>query len=487
MAWLKAIFIGLLLLVVVAISGFFIWLAPVGAGYTAKVMCSRIVVSGLSSERALNEDVLSDNTSLLSLITANIDLRHQTVSAHAFGFRTRVAVYRPNMGCTLTDPDQVAALQNTSPVLRPIAPQPLMTAALPPGIDRRKLNNIIADAMDEPTTTPSRRTRAIVVLYKGRVVAERYGDGISVDTPLPGWSMTKSAFSAILGRMRMNGMLPPLNYPVSINEWDTEPDDPRIKITYDELLQMSSGLEFNESYWNPVSDVVQMLFVAPSAAGLAVSKPLTSTPGTEWHYSSGTTNVLSAAMRNLTISMQQYQSLPAELLFRPLGMRHAVVETDSDGYLVGSTFMHATAREWAKLGQFYLQDGVWNNTRLLPEGWVAHATTPAPHAPNGSYGAHWWLKMPSYGDNGSSSGSGASPATPPIPEDAFFALGHDGQSLSVIPSKDLVIVRLGLTRSNKAFNPSAFIGNIASLFPLQGPNAAASDASDTSTATNDTN
>ncbi|PKR55771.1 serine hydrolase domain-containing protein [Thalassospira marina] len=475
MAWLKAIFVGLVLLIIVAVSGFFIWLAPVGAGYTAKVMCSRIFVSGLSSERALDEDVMADNNSLLSLITANIDLRHQTVSAHAFGFRTRVAVYRPNMGCTLTDPENAAALQNTAPVLRPITPQPLLTAPLPPGVERRKFNNILAAAMDEPSVEPSRRTRAIVVLYKGRVVAERYGEGITVNTPLTGWSMTKSAFSAILGRMRMTGMLPPLNYPVSINEWDTLPDDPRVKITYDELLQMSSGLEFDESYWNPLADVVQMLFVAPSAAGLAVSKPLAKTPGSEWQYSSGTTNVLSAAMRNLSNSSQQYLALPSELLFRPLGMDHAVIEADSDGYLVGSSFMHATGREWAKLGQLYLQDGVWNDTRLLPEGWVAHATTPAPHAPNGIYGAHWWLKLPSEGQQTAD--------TPAIPADAFFALGHDGQSLSIIPSRDLVIVRLGLTRDKKAFNLHRFVGEVSNLFPEHQDADASGDGENTPTGT----
>ncbi|WP_114087689.1 serine hydrolase [Thalassospira profundimaris] len=476
MAWLKAIFVGLVLLIIVAVSGFFIWLAPVGAGYTAKVMCSRIFVSGLSSERALKEDVLADNNPMLSLITANIDLRHQTVSAHAFGFRTRIAVYRPNMGCTLTNPENATSMQNSSPVLRPIAPQPLMTAPVPPAVDRRQLNNILAAAMDEPELKPSRRTRAIVILYKGQVVAERYASGISVNTPLTGWSMTKSAFSAILGRMRMTGMLPPLNYPVSINEWDTQPDDPRAKITYDELLQMRSGLEFDESYWNPISDVVQMLFVAPSAAGLAVSKPLVATPGSEWQYSSGTTNVLSAAMRNLSRSIQQYQALPAELLFRPLGMNHAVVETDSDGYLVASSFMHATGREWAKLGQLYLQDGIWNGTRLLPEGWVTHATSPAPHAPNGMYGAHWWLKLPSDGQH---------PAdTPAIPADAFFALGHDGQSLSVIPSKDLVIVRLGLTRKAKAFDLHKFVGGIAALFPEHQENADKQDEAQESRNTN---
>ncbi|MFH1805002.1 MAG: serine hydrolase [Pseudomonadota bacterium] len=436
-----------------AISAFFIWLVPVGAAYTAKMMCSAIFVSRLSSERALREDVLADNNPVLSLITANVDLRHQRVHAHAFGFRTRIAVYRPHLGCTLSTREQADALQNNVPVIRQIATEPLQTAALPQNIDGKKLNDVLSDAMDEPGSHPSRRSRAIVVLHQGKVIAERYDDGITVNTPLPGWSMTKSVFNILLGRMRHEGILPSLDTPVLINEWRGQPADPRNAITYDNLLSMTGGLAFDESYWNPLSDVVQMLFTQPSAAAFAVSRPQEHAPGTIWAYNSGTTNILSAAMRNLTGSTAAYQRLPYELLFRPLGMNRAVIETDSEGYFVGSSYMLATAREWGKIGQFFLQDGIWEGQRLLPEGWVTHATTSAPAA-NGVYGAHWWLQLP-----------GADDDTPQIPDDTYFALGHDGQSLTVIPSKDLVIVRLGLTRNRESFVLRDFVAGIAAAVP----------------------
>lgn len=462
MTWIKATFIGMILLGILVISAFFIWLAPVGAGYTAKIMCSAIFVNGLPSNRAHEEDVLADNNPALSLITANVDLRHQTVSAHAFGFRKRIAVYRPNLGCTLSDdPARIEQLRTTSPLIRPIPAQPLRTASVPGNIDRRAFSTILADAMDEPGTNASRRSRAIVVLHRGKVIAERYAPGITASTPLPGWSMTKSVFNALLGRMQQEHMIPGVDGPVLINEWQSKLNDPRAVITYDQLLHMSSGLAFDESYWNPLSDVVQMLFVEPASAGFAVARPLEHSPGTVFAYNSGATNILSAAMRNISGSIQSYQHIPFDLLFRPLGIGNAVIETDQDGYFIGSSFMHATARDWAKIGQLFLQDGVWNDERLLPAGWVDYSITPAPAAPNGIYGAHWWLELPgSRDDDGNLIDDG-----PPVPDDAFFALGHDGQSISIIPSKELVIVRLGLTRHRDAFDLRRFVGSIAALFP----------------------
>ena len=462
MAWIKATFIGLILLGILVISAFFIWLAPVGAGYTAKIRCSAIFVNGLPSDRARDEDVLADNNPALSLITANVDLRHQTVSAHAFGFRKRIAVYRPNLGCTLSDsPARIEQLRATSPLIRPIPPQPLLTASIPGNIDRREFNNILTDAMDEPGTDVSRRSRAIVVLHRGKVIAERYAPGITANTPLPGWSMTKSVFNALLGRMQHEGMIPGVDSPVLINEWQSRISDPRALITYDNLLHMSSGLSFDESYWNPLSDVVQMLFVEPATAGFAVSRPLEHKPGTVFSYNSGASNVLSAAMRNISGSIRSYQHIPFDLLFRPLGIRNAVIETDQDGYFIGSSFMHATARDWAKIGQLFLQDGVWNDERLLPENWVDYSITPAPAAPNGIYGAHWWLELPGSRDEDGNLRNGS----PAVPKDAFFALGHDGQSISIVPSKELVIVRLGLTRDRDAFDLRRFAGSITTLFP----------------------
>tara|TARA_R110001583_G_scaffold1720_4_gene13339 strand:- start:16635 stop:18125 length:1491 start_codon:yes stop_codon:yes gene_type:complete len=462
MTWIKATFISLILLGILIISAFFIWLAPVGAGYTAKIMCSAIFVNGLPSDRARDEDILADNSPLLSLITANVDLRHQTVSAHAFGFRKRIAVYRPNLGCTLSDDaSRVEQLRSISPLVRPIPAQPLLTASVPGTINRRAFNNILSDAMDEPGPHVSRRSRAIVVLHQGKIIAERYAPGINATTPLPGWSMAKSVFNALIGRLQNEGVIPDVNTPVLINEWQAQVSDPRAVITYDDLLRMSSGLAFDESYWNPLSDVVQMLFIEPASAGFAVSQPLEHPPGTFFAYNSGTTNILSAAIRNLSGSMRRYRHVPFDLLFRPLGMRSAVIETDQDGYFIGSSFMHATARDWAKIGQFFLQDGVWNGERLLPEGWVDYSVTPAPAAPNGTYGAHWWLELPGSPDNDGIPHEDG----PSVPGDAFFALGHDGQSISVIPSKDLVIVRLGLTRDRSAFDLRHFVGSIATLFP----------------------
>lgn len=462
MQWIKAIFIGTILIGLSVLAGFFIWLAPVGAGYSAKIMCSAIFVNGLPSSRARDEDVLADNNVLLSLITTNVDLRNQTVSAHAFGFRKRFAVYRPNLGCTLADDQEhIAQLRNSTPVIRAIAPQPLLTAPLPADVDRRALNNILFDVMDEPGVIPERRTRAVVILHQGKVVAERYAEGITAETPLPGWSMTKSVFNVLMGRMRHEGMMPDVHDPVLINEWQAQTNDPRAAITYDDLLRMRSGLEFDESYWNPLSDVVQMLFVEPAAAGYAVAKPLEHTPGKVFGYNSGTSNVLSAAIRNLSGSRTTYLNRPTELLFRPLGIDDAVIETDPDGYFIASSFMHATARDWAKIGQFMLQDGVWNGERLLPEGWIDYSTQPADGDPNGTYGAHWWLDLPGGRDEDGNPRANA----PTLPVDAYFALGHDGQSMSIIPSKDLVVVRFGVTRKRGAFDLRKFIADLNNIFP----------------------
>ncbi|MBX2831786.1 MAG: beta-lactamase family protein [Rhodospirillales bacterium] len=462
MQLIKAIFIGLIMIGLAVLSIFFIWLAPVGAAYSAKIMCSAIFVNGLTSSRARAEDVLADNNAMLSLITTNVDLRNQTVSAHAFGFRKRFAVYRPNLGCTLAD-DQthITLLRNSTPLIRPISPKSLLTTTLPENVDRRALNHIVYDAMDEPGVRPERRTRAVLILHRGKVVAERYADGISAQTPLPGWSMTKSVWNAVLGRMRHEGMMPDVKSPVLINEWQAQTDDPRAVITYDDLLHMRSGLEFDESYWNPLSDVAQMLFIEPAAAGFAVSKTLENTPGEVFAYNSGTSNILSAAVRNLSGSRMAYLIRPTDLLFRPLGIENAVIETDPDGYFIASSFMHATARDWAKIGQLFLQDGVWGGKRLLPEGWVKYSTSPAENDPDGVYGAHWWLDLPSGRDEDGNPRSDVAK----IPQDAFFALGHDGQSLTVIPSKELVIVRLGVTRKRSAFSLRKFISDISNVFP----------------------
>jgi CubicO group peptidase (beta-lactamase class C family) len=280
-------------------------------------------------------------------------------------------------------------------------------------------------------------------------VAERYAPGFSADMPLPGWSMTKSVIGALVGILVGAGRLSPSAREL-LPEWPASDD--RSGIRLEDLLRMRSGLEFFESYFNMSSHVVQMLFNRPDAGAYAASLRLAHRPGTTWSYASGTTNILSRIVRR-AVGEADYPEFPRRALFDPIGMRSATLEPDASGTFVGSSFMLATARDWARFGQLHLQDGVWAGQRVLPEGWVRFSTTPTPQSPGGCYGAHWWLKLQK--EMGGESGEARR-----IPADAYFALGHEGQTLSVIPSRGLVVVRLGLSVNIEAWNHAAFLADL---------------------------
>jgi CubicO group peptidase (beta-lactamase class C family) len=220
---------------------------------------------------------------------------------------------------------------------------------------------------------------------------------------------------------------------------------------------MRSGLAFSEIYSDPRADVMQMLYARSDMAAFAASKPLSAPPGTTWQYSSGTTNILSRIVRR-TVGEREYHNFPSHALFGPLGMNRAVIEPDAAGTFVGSSYMLATARDWARFGQLYLDDGAWGGRRILPAGWVRFSATPTPQSPDGCYGAHWWLKVPK-------ELGGETEAASRVPRDAFFALGHEGQSLTVIPSRRLVVVRLGLSIYVDAWNHAQFIADVAQALP----------------------
>jgi CubicO group peptidase (beta-lactamase class C family) len=203
-----------------------------------------------------------------------------------------------------------------------------------------------------------------------------------------------------------------------------------------------------------------MLLGAQDAAAYAIAKPLEAQPGTRWSYSSGTTNVIAYAIRQI-VGDSDYAEFPRRELFERLGMTSAVMETDAAGTFVGSSFMYATARDWARLGLLYLRDGVWAGQRILPEGWVEYTRTPAPNAAEDQYGAHFWLRIPKEfrcGSNG-----------PPLPADAFHAIGHEGQFVTIVPSRDLVIVRLGFTRYPCAWDHRKFVNLILGAIGNESP------------------
>lgn len=261
--------------------------------------------------------------------------------------------------------------------------------------------------------------------------------------------MSKSVLALLVGAAAGRGRLKTSDTAL-LPEW-SGPGDPRGALTLEDLLRMRSGLVFDETYADPLSDVTQSLFALPDSGGAAAAKPLEAPAGSYWRYASGTSNIVSKVLRRaLERAGEDYHRFPREALFGPLGMGTALFETDAAGTFVGSSFVYAAARDWARLGQLLLQDGVWEGKRVLPEGWARFVSTPTPQSPDGCYGAHWWTKV-------AREMGGGTEAAARLPADAFHAFGHEAQCLTVIPSRKLVVVRMGLSVRVDAWNHAEFL------------------------------
>ncbi len=441
---LAALLVGLLVVAASAWGGRLAWrVLRIGPAYKAKVLCSLIFGSGRAIDPDRAEEVSEELYRPMRLFRVRVDRADATVTASFFGILPRTAVFRPEVGATLLSGN--LPLGRTALVATPRPPG----AVLPTRSGSPLLDRAVAAAFEESNPLKQRRTQAVLVMHDGRVVAERYGRGCDANTRFAGWSMAKSVINALVGSVVGQGRLA-LSDSALMPAWP--PTDVRSTITVEDLLRMRSGLKFLEDYGDLSSEVVQMLFNEPDTAAYAAAQPLVATPGTVWSYASGTTNILSAILRRV-VGEATYGSLPREALFDRIGMASAIIERDVAGTYVGSSFMLATARDWGRFGQLFLQDGVWEDRRVLPEGWVRFSTMPTPQSPNGIYGAHWWLGLkPEIG--------GGSAAAASIPRDAFHAIGHEGQTLTVIPSRRLVIVRHGITIQIEAWNHAQFIADI---------------------------
>jgi CubicO group peptidase (beta-lactamase class C family) len=425
--------------------------AAIGAAYRSKVLCSIVFGTGRTIDPQHVEDVSVDSYWPLRIFRSRVDPVARTVTSSLFGLRSRTATYRPGLGATLFLPTGNSGgfgeARHSAPGEGPPRIGPSMAS-----LNARttsSVQRVIDRAFTEPNPKRLRRTRAIVVVHDGDMVAEQYAPDFDATTRLPGWSMAKSVLNALVGILVGEKRLS-LRDTALMPEW--QPPDPRSAITLEDLLRMRSGLKFSELYSDFSSDVIEMLFNQPDTAAYAARQPLSFAPGNTWSYASGTSNIVSAIVRR-TVGDRAYFDWPRAALFDPIGMTSATLEPDAAGTFVCSSFMLATARDWARFGQLFLQDGVWEGRRILPVDWVKFSTTPTTPSLLGNFGAHWWLKLgPEIG--------GGTDAAARIPRDAFFAIGHEAQTLTVIPSQRLVAVRLGLSVYIDAWNQAEFIAEL---------------------------
>jgi CubicO group peptidase (beta-lactamase class C family) len=427
-------------------------LAGVGNAFAAKYLCSEVFIGGRDADVVARVDLPAFRSVILGLVDWRLNAANATTTARIFGIGRRQAIYRPGLGCTLAIDRPPADV----PVALPAASEPAVDFP-PAGSAPLALEKVIDDAFAEPDPRRPRRTRALLVIRRGLTLAERYAPGYSAQSRFAGWSMSKSVTSALIGVLVSQGRLA-LGSPAPVPEWASSAD-PRHAITLDQMLRMSTGLEFDEDYDNPLSDVVWMLYGTGDGAAFAAGKPIVHAPGTTFHYSTGTTTLLSRIVAET--AGESYPLFAQRALFTPLGRAGALIEPDAAGTPMGSCCVWATARDWARFGLLYLNDGVWRGHRILPSDWVRYSRTPAPAAKQAEYGAHFWLKVPPP--------YRVEPGRPQLlPADAYHAVGHGAQFITVIPSRDLVVVRLGLALDPLAWDHEAFIHDLLAALDENG-------------------
>ncbi len=439
------------LIILIAVLAFVLWLRPpdllrVGANYSAKMVCSNVFLAGRDPDEVLRTDVQAPGIALLRLMRVAVDRDHHLVRAGLLGFiGDGLAVARPGTGCAAV-PDGNLGYATHIPSA---APRVGALAAWSPGAPWPD-GNVVAttaalDRILSDDTLAGPGMRALVVVSHGRIVAERYGVGFTAATPLLGWSMTKSVIAGLVGELIKDGQLT-LDQSAG---WSTPAGDAREHIRIADLLAMSSGLKFNETY-GVVSDVTRMLYLQPDMAGFAHAQPLQNPVGAHWSYSSGSANILARIVQDAAGALGA--AFPSERLFKPLGMTSAIIETDEYGTLVGSSYMYATARDWARYGLFLAQGGTWRGQEMLPPGYVAKMAAPVADS-GGEYGQGLvWL----WGSDAVTPGTNPDTAFG-IPADTFWMSGHDGQTTAIIPSRELVVVRLGLTPVSDHYRPQPLI------------------------------
>ena len=397
----------------------------VGTGIGAKLLCSARYVSGFDQAQAFDD--LVQYSPILANLTIDYDDIGKVVTTSLFGLSETSASYHPTLGCSI---DYEGYEVRNKPLTDLTS---IQSGYWPAGAKvypaRQDLQALIEQQIARDNAD-GLNTRALLVAYQGNVIAETYAQGADENTPLLGWSMAKSLNSVMLGNLEYRNKLN-LSATPAFSAWA---GDERSEITIIDLLTMSDGLAFSEQY-DPGDDATAMLFTEPSASAYVLQKPLARAPGSYFSYSSGTANLLSRIyFDNTGATLQSSHDDFMANLYQPMAFQNAIFEVDASGVFMGSSYFYASARDWARLGQLMLDDGVINGQRLVSSAWVRAATSPNSSENEKAYGYQWWLNR---GDDRL--------RWPDLPEDSYAAQGNRQQWIMIIPSRDAVIVRLGWT------------------------------------------
>jgi CubicO group peptidase (beta-lactamase class C family) len=450
----KWILAAAIVLVLAALAGLSVHFRPdrairLATGGVAHIVCSKTFVSGLDPQTVFAETLERPGfRRLRHELTFRLDRKTRTVDASTLGLFKGHAVFHDGLGCVEQHgTKEPYLLKNDVEALRAPKTPPLLPEIAGPAVVEPSdpaLKAALDHAFEEPAEPPFRRTKAVLVVHDGKVIAERYAPGIGIDTQLSGFSMTKSMINALIGVLTQHGLTSP-SLPAPIPEWRSA-DDPRREIEVTHLMSMTTGLDLDET--NSGFDPSSRMWLEDDLSAYAVNAKLIAPIGTRFHYSSATTQILARIVRDLTGGPEQTLAFAWRELFNPLGMRNVTLEFDGTGTLQGGNYMLASARDWAKFGLLYLNDGVVGGKRVLHEDWVdfcAAATL------DSDYAAGFFT-------NRSDHPNARGRVQLGFPRDSFFASGLLGQRIVIMPSQRLVVVRLG-----DSIDPTGDIRGVARL------------------------
>ena len=430
------------------------------AGYKAGFMCSAVFLAKRDPKDVMREELGGESPMHVAPGDPVVDYETRSVSCPAGeGLGTRLAVFREGYGTVLLPPGATLDYVKKLPKVEMPFPQgdPAQIAwpdgdllpekPLPPNVNKAKLQRAVEAAFSAKKHQPS-KTLGVVVVHQGRIIAERYAKGWDMHTQYRSWSSAKSITSALIGIMAGQGKLD-VKAPAPIPEWQGA-DDPRRKITIENLLHMSSGLK------SPGSGTTRAYWGGVNTAKLAAGRPLEAAPGRRWKYSNYDTLLLVRSIKQVLGNQEKYLTLPRRALLNKIGMRHTFPEIDPYGNFILSSQMYTTARDLARFGLLYLNGGVWRGERILPEGWVEYTQRPAAAKEvvrnKRGYGAQFWLMK--YDDR--------------VPNDAYTTSGARGQLSTIIPSRDLVVVRTGLDpRPGGKWSQEQFVSGVLEAIGTQ--------------------